>query len=191
MFIGRRSTPAYRFTSTAATEGAVLLLPEGASRTDLRFFKDQFRQYAIENALRWYQFANQRLGGDIPNGSLILVTGCDMTSSWGIASFSDVSPNMEVELNFSPSYGGSYSWETNIVSASVRTSPGYESTSALSRENRGALSMWDQSNIEDAQDLMVSPSRIIDASRGTFNEVGGNQIYHITNNIVLGDRCKL
>jgi hypothetical protein len=118
-----------------------------------------------------------------------------MASSWGIASFSDVSPDMEVELSFSPSHGGSYSWDTNIVSATVRTSPGCESISALNRENSGARSIWDQSAARGVQDLiMASAARTVDASNGTFNEVGGNQIYNITNNIALatiGDRCKL
>jgi hypothetical protein len=152
-------------------------LPEGASRKDLRNRKPDFRQCAIENALRWYQFANQHLGREIPNGSLILVTGCDMAFSWGIASFSDVSSDKEVELSFRPSYGGTYSWETNIVSATVRTNSGHESISALNRVNS----------------RMPTMASTVDASHGVFNEVGGNQIYNITNNIAqatIHDRCK-
>jgi len=193
-YIRVRSRPAYRFTSAAAAEGALLLLPEGASRKDLRFRKAQFRQYAIDNALRWYQFANQQLGGEILNGSLILVTGCDMASSWGIASFSDVSSDVTVELNFNPSHCGTYTWETN-VSATVRTSPGYESMSALNWDNSGVLSITDQPAAGEIRDIVMasSPHRL-DASHSTFNEVGGNQIYNITTNIALatiGDRCKL
>jgi hypothetical protein len=135
-----RSRPAFRFNSTAATEGALLVLPEGASRKDLRSRKAQFRRCAIENALYWYQFANERLERDIPNGSLILVTGCDMASSWGIASFSDISSDVEVELSLYPSHRGTYMWETN-VSATLRTSPGYESISAFNQEISGALSV--------------------------------------------------
>src|SRR5882762_8018505 len=139
--------PTYRFTSSAATEGAILLLPDGAYRTDLRGRKVNFRQYAIQNALRWYQFANQHLDREIPNGSLILVTGCDMASSWGIASFSDVSSDVEVELTFYPSHRGTYLWETN-VSATLRTSPGYEPISPLNQVDSGALSIWDQADTE-------------------------------------------
>jgi len=95
-----RSTAGYRFTCSSTTQGAVLLMPDGASRKDLRNRKPDFRQYAMQNALHWYQFANQHLGRETPNGSLILVTGCDMASSWGIASFSDVSEDVEVELSF-------------------------------------------------------------------------------------------
>lgn len=192
MYIRMRSSPAYRFSSTATTEGAVLLLPDGASRKDLLNRKDSFQEYAMHNALRWYQFANQHLGRQIPNGSLILVTGCDMAFKWGIASFSDVSSDVEVELSFIPSYRGTYSWETNIVSATVRTSPGHESISALNRVNSEAV--WHQPTAEGVRDLiMASPSGNIDASHGTFNEVRGNQTYNITNNIALatiGDRRK-
>jgi len=186
--------PTYRFTSSAATEGAILLLPDGAYRTDLRGRKVNFRQYAIQNALRWYQFANQHLDREIPNGSLILVTGCDMASSWGIASFSEVSADIEVELSFIPSCPDSrtYLWETN-VSATVRTSPAHQPISVLNRVNSPALSIPNQSAA--ARDLIIpSASRNFDASYGTFNEVGGNQIYNITNHIALAtiaNRCKL
>jgi len=183
MYFRIRSSPPFLFTSKAATEGALLILPEGASRKDLRSRKAQFRQYAMENALRWYQFANQRMDRDIPNGSLILVTGCDMDTSWGIASFSDVPSDVGVELNFSPSYCGTYSWETN-VSATVRTSPGRELISATNRADGGMLSAWDQPTVEGVRDLIMA-SRDVDASRGTFNEVGGNQINNITNHFSL------
>jgi hypothetical protein len=117
-----------------------------------------------------------------------------MTSSWGIASFSEVSAEMEVELSFSPSHHGTYSWETN-VSATVRTSPGHELISALNRENSGVLSIGHQPVAEGVQDLIMAlASRTVDASHRIFNEVGGNQIYNIMNNIALaaiGERCKL
>ena len=188
MHIRIRTNPAYRFTSKGTTEGAILLLPEGSSRKDLRQRLPNFEQYAIQNALRWYQFANQHLGRQIPNGSLILVTGCDMASSWAIASFSDVSPDMDVKLSFCPSDRGTYSWETNVsASATVRTSLGLE---LISASNGGVLSIWDQPRLNH---IMASTSRTVDASHGIFNEVGGNQIYNITNHIALpaiSDRCK-
>jgi hypothetical protein len=181
MYIRMRLRSAYRFISTATTEGALLVLPEGASRRDLRSRKALFRRCAMENALCWYRFANKQLERDIPNGSLVLVTGCDMTSSWGIASFADISSDMDVELKLYPSQRGTYFWETNVPSA-TRTGAGYESISALTR-------MWDR-----AGSMMASGSRSIDASHGTFNEINGNQTYNITNNISLttiGGRCKL
>ena len=39
-------------------KGTVLLMPDGASRKDLWGRKAHFRQYTIQNALRWYEFAN-------------------------------------------------------------------------------------------------------------------------------------
>jgi hypothetical protein len=196
LYIRTRSRPAYQFTSTASTEGAVLLLPDGASRKDLRNRKPDFQQYAIQNAHRWYHFANCRMGRDIPNGSLMLVTGCDMASSWGIASFSDVSADTEVELSFIPSHpdNRTYPWRTN-VSATLRASPEYQSISGSSPVNRGALNLSDHLSAKRLGGLTMAPtSRNIDANHGTFNEVGGNQINNITNHIVLppmGDMCKL
>ena len=172
-------------------------MPDGASRKDLRNRRLHFQQYAIQNALRWYQFANSRLGRDIPNGSLILVTGCDMASSWGIGSFSEISTNVEVELSFIPSHsdnGTRYSWETNVP-ATVRTSPGHQSTPAFNRVNRRELNILNQSATGRLLNLFRgSASRNVDARYGTLNEVGGNQIFNITNNIAratIGDRCKL
>lgn len=148
----------------------------------------------MDNVLCGYQFANGELDGTIPNRSLILVTGCDMASSWGIAVFSDVSSDME--LNFKPCHQGTYSWETN-VSVTIRTSPGYKLMSALNWDNSGALSVMDQPatrGVDDIAMASVSASCRLDASHSTFNEVGGNQIYNIMTNIALdtiGKRCKL
>jgi hypothetical protein len=179
-----RSRPAFRFNCTATTEGAVLVLPEGASRKDIRGHKAQFRRCAMENAFCWYQFANKRLERDIPNGSLILVTGCDMAASWGIASFSDIPSDVEVELSLYPSHHGTYMWETN-VSATLRANPGYESISALNRKISGAPSAWDQADTKGI--MMASTSQNVDA---TFNEVVGNQIHNISL-ATVGKGCKL
>ena len=165
-------------------------MPDGASRIDLRNRKARFQRYAIENALRWYEFANGHLEKEIPNGSLILVTGCDMTSAWGLASFSDVPENVEVELSFSPSSGDgrplsrTFSWETNVP-VTVRTSLQYESISAL---NHRALSGQDQPAAEAVRGLhplITSASQNVDARHGTVNTVGRNQIYNITNHITV------
>ena len=177
------SASGYRFTCCSTTEGAVLHLPDGASRKDLRNRKPDFRQCAIQNAFRWYQFANRHLGRDIPNGSLILVTGCDMTSSWGIASFSDVSEDVEVELCFTPSYRDNetlYTWKTNVA-ATVRISPEHDSSSRENDSVQGRL----QQQLAAGNVFQSIISEDIIAHHGTFNNVGQNQIYNITNNITL------
>ncbi|KAJ7438712.1 hypothetical protein B0H11DRAFT_576374 [Mycena galericulata] len=62
--------------STSSKEAAVLLLPDGASRTDLRRLK-KFRDYALKHAQRWYAFVNGELERMVENGDLYLVTGTD------------------------------------------------------------------------------------------------------------------
>ena len=185
----RRQSPSYHFTSstTRTTEGAVLLLPEGASRKDLWNYQRHFQQYAMQNALCWYQFANVYLGREIPNGSLILVTGCDMASSWGIASFPSLSSDMEIELHLRPSYRGTYAWKTNVGSATVRTSPGHQLISDLNRANSGAPSTSDQPTAE-GRDL--SSSWAVDARGGIITQVTGNQII-VFPPAPIDDRCKL
>lgn len=111
----------------SSSQGAILLLPDGASRVDLRNLK-KFRSHAAKNALAWYEYVNGSLGREAANGSLYLVTGCDKATSWGVASFSHASKESGVSLKFtaaklvegSASYA--YSWET-YSPAAVRTGP--------------------------------------------------------------------
>lgn len=63
-------------------------MPEGAHHEDLRNLK-AFRDYASRNAASWYQFVNGPRGCELGNGELHLVTGCDKTTSWGIASYNN------------------------------------------------------------------------------------------------------
>ncbi|KAJ6523373.1 hypothetical protein B0H19DRAFT_909422, partial [Mycena capillaripes] len=69
------SSITYRFQSK---EGAILLLPEGASRQDLLPVKPLFA-HAKKHSSRWHEFAYDYLPSA---GSLFVVTGCDKTSSW-------------------------------------------------------------------------------------------------------------
>ncbi|KAJ7462876.1 hypothetical protein FB451DRAFT_1003169, partial [Mycena latifolia] len=69
---------------------AVLLLPDGASRTDLRRLK-KFRDYALKHAQRWYTFVNGDLERMVENGDLYLVTGTDKSSSWSVAALENQS----------------------------------------------------------------------------------------------------
>jgi hypothetical protein len=73
--------------------GALLVLPEGASRQDLKNIGD-YQKYALQHGLAWYQYARER-GRVCPEGSLYLVTGHDKTRRWGLTSFSST-PGMHV-----------------------------------------------------------------------------------------------
>src|ERR1700733_1380950 len=116
----------YSFTSTSS-EAAILALPEGAGRQNLRNLT-KFRRHAIQNTLRWYQFVNSTLGREAPNGSLYLVTGCDKSTTWGIASVSGASGSSSLSLKAVAAQiaearvSYSYSWETHSP-ATVRVGP--------------------------------------------------------------------
>jgi hypothetical protein len=74
----------YQFEAFS-NECAILVLPEGGTRTNLLELKvDDFREYAIQNAASWYRHAK------IVNGSLYLITGRDSAMSYGAVTFSDV-----------------------------------------------------------------------------------------------------
>ena len=111
----------------SGSAGAVLTLPEGGSRAELRK-RGIFYQYAARNATAWYQFANgPDLCRQIGNGSLYLITGCDKSPAWGVASYSQPFGVPELSLKFMATVEGedgssplAYSWE-NYSSAIVRT----------------------------------------------------------------------
>jgi len=116
----------FQFTSTTA-EGAILCLPDGGCREDLRD-RGSFLEQALKHGLQWYEYTNITRKRLAPNGSLYLITGCDKAASWGIASFSDRSGGDELSLKFtaaqiaSGSTSYAYKWETSSP-AIVRVGP--------------------------------------------------------------------
>ena len=62
-------------------------MPQGAHDEDLRNIS-RFRDYASLHAESWYQYANGPCRREIGNAELHLVTGCDKTTSWGMAAYS-------------------------------------------------------------------------------------------------------
>lgn len=182
------SCPCFRFTCSSS-EGAILLLPDGACRRDLVKKRKDFSEHAICNALRWYRFANEEQGREIPNGSLILVTGCDMAVSWGIASLSGPCGSNGVELNFVPSHGIgmdtstiTYSWQTNC-SAIVRAGPKHRISRPIMALSTRSVGQAQTLPGEERQDVPLSSisgtfsnSRFVDSSYSSFNDVGRDQI---------------
>ncbi|KAF9476418.1 hypothetical protein BDN70DRAFT_776591, partial [Pholiota conissans] len=71
-------------TYTAAAEGAILTIPEGAVSYDLENIP-RIRGYAAENIESWYRYVNGPRGREAKNGEVRLVIGCDKTTSWGMA----------------------------------------------------------------------------------------------------------
>ena len=106
----------YEFT-LSSKEGALLILPEGAERYSL---KNQcpFLEEAIQHAVDWYDFAEQRLGRIISHDSLYLITGFYKARSWSLASYQHASGTAEVRAQFKAAQVGggnvstSYTWDT-------------------------------------------------------------------------------
>jgi hypothetical protein len=72
-------------------EGSILVMPNGAYHEDILNLH-KFQRIATQNAEDWYRFAIGTCGRAIGNGELRLVTGCDKTDLWGIATYSDSPP---------------------------------------------------------------------------------------------------
>lgn len=87
-------------------EGGILVLPHGASREDL-IHTERIHEYAKRNAPYWYQDVNGYGGIVHTNGSLFLVTGCDKTNDWALASFPyypGAKGRLDLQYNWQPDY---------------------------------------------------------------------------------------
>ncbi|KAJ7860336.1 hypothetical protein B0H13DRAFT_1120975 [Mycena leptocephala] len=104
----------------------MLLLPDGASRWDLRTLQ-VFRDYALKHVPKWYEFVNGDLGRMIGNGDLYLVTGVTKSTSWSVAALENQSGDGQVSLKLKAAQvaaaGVSYAWEWESTSSSVNSGP--------------------------------------------------------------------
>ncbi|KZP19478.1 hypothetical protein FIBSPDRAFT_561886 [Athelia psychrophila] len=108
--------------TSSSSETAVLTVPDGALGEDY-YNKKAIRKFAITHALSWYEFINVELGREAPNGSLYVVTGCDRSTAWGIATVEKYSSSGSLSLQFtaikgqlSASYSCSWSTTPGAVS---------------------------------------------------------------------------
>jgi len=62
-------------------------MPQGAYHEDLKNVMT-FREYVSIHAESWYVYAKGPCGRQLKNKELHVVTGCDKTTSWGIATYS-------------------------------------------------------------------------------------------------------
>lgn len=86
-------------------------MPNGAYHEDLLNFQD-FKAVASQNAEEWYRFAIETCGRNIKNGQLRLVTGCDKTNSWGIATYSDLQGPVAISLTANSTQPAvEYTWD--------------------------------------------------------------------------------
>ncbi|KAJ6561708.1 hypothetical protein B0H19DRAFT_1233619 [Mycena capillaripes] len=83
-------------------EGAILVLPEGASRQNL-LPVETFRAYARKCSTQWYTFTQDCLPS---TESLFVVTGCDKTTSWAIRDWFDVLRGRRILVEFRRGWDG-------------------------------------------------------------------------------------
>ncbi|KAK7001676.1 ribonuclease III [Favolaschia claudopus] len=114
--------------STSSKATAVLLLPQGASRSNLRPLQI-FRDYAIKHAQSWYTFVNGKLNRMIGTGELYLITGVDKSTSWSVAALENNYDGCELSLKLKPAFVASgsvsYAWEWECASSFANSGPRY------------------------------------------------------------------
>jgi len=113
----------------SASEGAILTMPEGAASEDLENVA-RIRRYVAANLKDWYRYVNGPRGRDARNGDIRVVVGCDKSTSWGMATMTNTTQEMNCQLKFrsllNDSTSGSsistYAWEHTGL-AEVRAGP--------------------------------------------------------------------
>ncbi|KAJ6562023.1 hypothetical protein B0H19DRAFT_1259642 [Mycena capillaripes] len=93
-------------------DGAVLALPHGARLEKLENLETMLR-YAAKNAESWYKHINGPggRGRQLVNGFLYLITGCEKSQSWGMASFQNIAAEREFQLRFKPNADATAGWK--------------------------------------------------------------------------------
>ncbi|KAJ7116720.1 hypothetical protein C8R44DRAFT_709038 [Mycena epipterygia] len=99
--------------SCSSAQGAALLLPDGASSSDLLPL-DAFKEYILLHGKSWFTFLKKQ-HRPVQDLNIYLVTGCDKTASWGVATFSKSTRIGQVSMKFGPSGVASghakYKWD--------------------------------------------------------------------------------
>jgi hypothetical protein len=88
----------YQFKASSK-EGAILILPEGGTREDMRS-TDKVQDYVAKNAFSWYLHANSTAKANVPNGSLFLILGRDAAMSYDAVSFSGIPLTMAGSVKY-------------------------------------------------------------------------------------------
>uniref|UniRef100_A0A0W0FHU4 MYND-type domain-containing protein n=1 Tax=Moniliophthora roreri TaxID=221103 RepID=A0A0W0FHU4_MONRR len=105
-----------------SSEGAILILPEGYISED-NLNEDDFDNYVAANAISWYTHVNNVLGRRLGGNSLLLVTGVDKTSAWGVASFHHAEKGT-VNMSMVPNaHTQSKYWFCSVSCATARSGP--------------------------------------------------------------------
>lgn len=110
---------------TSASEGAVVTMPQGAYSEKLGNVT-MFKNYLSVHAESWYKYVNGVRGREAKNGDVRLAIGCDKSTTWGMATFSNLTEHNALRLKFKAigesSLGRTYGWEYSGM-AEVRAGP--------------------------------------------------------------------
>ncbi|KAL4079880.1 hypothetical protein V8B97DRAFT_2020641 [Scleroderma yunnanense] len=108
--------------NSSATEGAILVLPEGSDQHNLRNHL-VFQKEALLKGKAWYEFALKKAGRTmISPDSMYLITGCHKTSSWSLAAFNNVGGSLNFNAQFTAG---------SVVNGNVTAAYTWQMTSAV------------------------------------------------------------
>lgn len=112
-------------------QGALLTLPQDGLRKDVIRTK-VFEDYIRDHVDSWYSFAMRRRLDVERMEDLILVTGCTLVTSWGVAAFIDSAQDAEVLLKFR---GNVFDWRE------IRPSVAYQNSHPVRLHSQIAASL--------------------------------------------------
>jgi len=100
-------------------------MPQGAYSEKLGNVT-MFKKYLSVHAESWYKYVNGVRGREAKNGDVRLAIGCDKSTTWGMATFSNLTEHNALRLKFKAigesSLGRTYGWEYSGM-AEVRAGP--------------------------------------------------------------------
>lgn len=100
-------------------------MPQGAYSEKLGNVT-MFKNYLSVHAESWYKYVNGVRGREAKNGDVRLAIGCDKSTTWGMATFSNLTEHNALHLKFKAigesSLGRTYGWEYSGM-AEVRAGP--------------------------------------------------------------------
>jgi hypothetical protein len=108
------------FKCSRRNKGAFLSLPFNGVRKDAIRTK-AFEMYTRKHCDSWLEFASIN-GLDVHLEDIILVTGCDLTSSWAVAAFVN-SLNPEISLHVRTSEAGSARFQWTVTNQPHHNEP--------------------------------------------------------------------
>ncbi|EIM79906.1 uncharacterized protein STEHIDRAFT_172904 [Stereum hirsutum FP-91666 SS1] len=93
-------------------QGAVLAISEDATRQDAHLLVN-YETYMLENCSRWLALVEMQ-GLGLRMEDIVLVTGCDLTSAWAVAAFTDSGVDASVQLHVGATPAGAVDIGTNV-----------------------------------------------------------------------------